>query len=127
MTSTEERKRCQTFEQRKEYIRSICSELEERGLPNLKGWRIGKKLFADFSDSDFDQLVLGSLELNVNCILDGPALTPGEVIEAISDALHDKNPEREKGGMNPSKTIVTVNHILFQFYLIKRALNAAEK
>lgn len=127
MTGTAERRKSQTFEERKNYIKSICLEVETRGLPNLKNWRPPKKLFSDFSDSDFDQLALGSLELNVNCVLDGPALTPGEVVTVIFDALHDKNPEREKPGNEPSKILVTVNHILFQFYLIKRALNAAAK
>lgn len=127
MTSTAKKREDQTFEQRKDFIQGFCFELETKGLPNLKDWRASKKLFSDFSDADFEQIALGSSELNVDCILDGPALTPNEVVIAISEAVYDKNPEREKGGMSPSKTLVTVNHILFQFYLMKSAFRAASR
>lgn len=101
-------------EERLTFIREACSKVENQGLPDIKGWRKGKKIFDQL---DFEKLAKNAGEMAEGDFA-GPALAPSEIVDAILAAIQEKEVERLKGGL--VSALVTTNHILFEFYLLKR-------
>lgn len=101
----------QVLEYIMDYIKGVCDQSQTAGLG---GGHAGRKIFAD--DIDYFELAKYVSEENA----DGPSLKTGEITSAIVEAIAEKEPDRKKGGL--SSGFVTTNHILFQFYLVKRAL-----
>ena len=120
MTGTKERRVTAEYEGRLNYIVDACANAESGRSGHFEGFQPGpgKKLF-DYLDYEAMAKYSGAVK--------GPALTIGEISEAIINAINEKAADRKKPGIHPGKKLVTTNHILFQFYLIKRALSATTK
>jgi hypothetical protein len=110
-------------------IVDFCGAVESGKLGEFEGWCKEIKLFDEI---DYEKLALSAGEDPIEiCNFDGKmikkcegiGLKRAEIGGAILQAIKDKEPERLKGLRNSAR--VTTNDILFQFYLIKRALASA--
>lgn len=132
------RKVAATYEQLLKYIEDLCGNAEAGQLGQIAAWRPGKRLFD--LDLDYETVAKCSGEEPIRIFdaevtpkgikltgtfkdFTGPALTEGEIADAIIRAIGEKEPARRKGGLK--EELVTTNNILFQIYLIKIALRAA--
>lgn len=112
----ERRRTDQELEQRAAYIKGLCDQATASGLG---GGHEGKQIFDTL---DYDKLAKYAGATN-DGVCDGEALISGEISNAIISAVDEQTPLRKKGGL--AIGLVTTNHILFQFYLIKKILRKA--
>ena len=119
------------YRQRLNYIIDLCMNAEDGKLGQFAAWRSGRKIF-DVLDWEKiakccgeDPIQIFDPRSKVYKYIKGPVLTQSEIADVIIRAINEKEPERCKGGLKDE--LVTTNHILFQFYLIKIALRAATK
>lgn len=106
----------QALEQRAAYIEGLCDQATSTGLG---GGHAGKQIF-----DVLDYLKLAKYADATNDgVCDGEAMKPGEISDAIISAVGEQSFLRKKGGLKIG--MVTTNHILFQFYLIKKTLRKA--
>ncbi|HEY4518850.1 hypothetical protein A2833_01205 [Candidatus Azambacteria bacterium RIFCSPHIGHO2_01_FULL_44_55] len=106
----------QTLEQRAAYIKGLCDQATATGLG---GGHSGKQIFDTL---DYTKLAKYSRATN-DGVCDGEAMMPGEISDAVISAVDEQTFLRKKGGFKTG--LVNTNHILFQFYLIKKILHKA--
>ena len=105
-----------SLEQRAAYIKGLCDQATASGIG---GGHTGKQIF-DTINYNMLAKYAGATD---DGVCDGEAMMPGEISDAVISAVGEQSLLRKQGGLKTG--LVTTNHILFQFYLIKKILRKA--